>query len=366
MHTSVLDRMCGGLCDAVLETTRVRGGAQALERSNRFVVPLDRRGEWYRYHHLFGQLLRNELERARARSGGGAQPSRDGLVHGERPAGGGDRLRTGRRRDDRRRRPGRPARPVALLRRAHGDRGGVARVVRRRRPGALPRARRLRRLVPRVDRPAGRGRVVALPRRRGHLGDPALGRQHDDRALGGQPARLHDGERRRAVARGREPARSSCSRPRAPGEPSALLIRGIAHALLGVTDRARADLAAAIEIGLARTSPTTSSSRRPSSRSSRCGGARGTRPDGTRGRRRTLVEESGSRRLRDERARARRDRARRPPRRQASRRPRGAGARPPAAARCSTTRSPGSPSRSASSSPASISRWARSPLPAPS
>ena len=36
---------------------------ESLERSNRFVVPLDRRGEWY-FHHLFGQLLRNELKRS--------------------------------------------------------------------------------------------------------------------------------------------------------------------------------------------------------------------------------------------------------------------------------------------------------------
>ena len=35
-----------------------------LERANSFVVPLDRRGEWYRYHHLFAELLRTELERA--------------------------------------------------------------------------------------------------------------------------------------------------------------------------------------------------------------------------------------------------------------------------------------------------------------
>ena len=63
-HTSVLERMCGGLCDAVLETTGSAQTLEALERANGFVVPLDRRGEWYRYHHLFGQLLRNELERS--------------------------------------------------------------------------------------------------------------------------------------------------------------------------------------------------------------------------------------------------------------------------------------------------------------
>ena len=63
-YTSVLDRMSGGLCDAVLETTRSADTLEALERRNCFVVPLDRRGEWYRYHHLFGELLHNELERS--------------------------------------------------------------------------------------------------------------------------------------------------------------------------------------------------------------------------------------------------------------------------------------------------------------
>ena len=62
-HTSILDRMSGGLCDAVLQTTGSAQTLETIERTNHFVVPLDRRGEWYRYHHLFGQLLRNELER---------------------------------------------------------------------------------------------------------------------------------------------------------------------------------------------------------------------------------------------------------------------------------------------------------------
>ena len=62
-YTSVLDRMCGGLCDAVLETTRSAHTLETLERTNCFVVPLDRRTGWYRYHHLFGELLRDELER---------------------------------------------------------------------------------------------------------------------------------------------------------------------------------------------------------------------------------------------------------------------------------------------------------------
>jgi LuxR family transcriptional regulator, maltose regulon positive regulatory protein len=63
-YTSVLERMCGGLCDAVLEETLSARRLAGLERANFFLVPLDRRGEWYRYHHLFGHLLRNELERS--------------------------------------------------------------------------------------------------------------------------------------------------------------------------------------------------------------------------------------------------------------------------------------------------------------
>jgi LuxR family maltose regulon positive regulatory protein len=61
-HTSVLERMSGRLCDAVLESTRSAEMLAALERRNCFVVPLDRRGERYRYHHLFRELLRSELQ----------------------------------------------------------------------------------------------------------------------------------------------------------------------------------------------------------------------------------------------------------------------------------------------------------------
>ena len=63
-HTSVLERMCGGLCDSVVDSSGSADMLERLERANSFVVPLDRRGEWYRYHHLFAELLRNELERA--------------------------------------------------------------------------------------------------------------------------------------------------------------------------------------------------------------------------------------------------------------------------------------------------------------
>ena len=63
IRTSVLDRMCGSLCDAVLDRSGSARVLERLERQNLLVVPLDRRREWYRYHHLFRQLLRSELGR---------------------------------------------------------------------------------------------------------------------------------------------------------------------------------------------------------------------------------------------------------------------------------------------------------------
>jgi LuxR family transcriptional regulator, maltose regulon positive regulatory protein len=61
LRTSVLERLSGPLCDAVLET---QGSAELLgelEASNLFVVPLDDRRRWYRYHQLFADLLRLQL-----------------------------------------------------------------------------------------------------------------------------------------------------------------------------------------------------------------------------------------------------------------------------------------------------------------
>jgi LuxR family transcriptional regulator, maltose regulon positive regulatory protein len=64
VRTSILDRMCGSLCDAVLEVTGSARMLRRLEQHNLLVVPLDRRGEWYRYHHLFRELLQAELRRS--------------------------------------------------------------------------------------------------------------------------------------------------------------------------------------------------------------------------------------------------------------------------------------------------------------
>jgi LuxR family maltose regulon positive regulatory protein len=62
LQTSVLPRFCGALCDAVAGRHDSTARLAELEHSNLLLVPLDTRREWYRYHHLFGDLLRHELE----------------------------------------------------------------------------------------------------------------------------------------------------------------------------------------------------------------------------------------------------------------------------------------------------------------
>ena len=61
LQTSVLDRMTGPLCDAVTGTTGGTAMLGSLDRQNLFVIPLDDRREWYRYHHLFADVLRARL-----------------------------------------------------------------------------------------------------------------------------------------------------------------------------------------------------------------------------------------------------------------------------------------------------------------
>ena len=63
LRTAILDRLCGPLCDAVLQDGSATGQDTLayLERTNLFIVPLDNERRWYRYHHLFGELLRQRL-----------------------------------------------------------------------------------------------------------------------------------------------------------------------------------------------------------------------------------------------------------------------------------------------------------------
>jgi LuxR family maltose regulon positive regulatory protein len=60
-RTSVLEQMCGDLCDAVLGAEGSARELERIERSNLFMVPLDRHRTWYRYHRLFRDLLRRDL-----------------------------------------------------------------------------------------------------------------------------------------------------------------------------------------------------------------------------------------------------------------------------------------------------------------
>jgi len=62
-RTAVLGRMSGPLCEAVLDLPGAGSVLADVSQSNLLVVPLDRRGEWYRYHHLFRDMLLAELTR---------------------------------------------------------------------------------------------------------------------------------------------------------------------------------------------------------------------------------------------------------------------------------------------------------------
>ena len=73
LETSILNRMCAPLCDAV--TGRADGARLISEiyRANLFLIPLDDEHRWFRYHHLFGGLLRHELTRT--------APERPAVLH---------------------------------------------------------------------------------------------------------------------------------------------------------------------------------------------------------------------------------------------------------------------------------------------
>ncbi|WP_127503653.1 LuxR C-terminal-related transcriptional regulator [Actinoplanes solisilvae] len=73
LDTAVLDEFTAELCDAVTGRTDSRLMLGTLERANLFVVPLDERGQWFRYHHLFADALRAQLA--------AGQPDRKARLH---------------------------------------------------------------------------------------------------------------------------------------------------------------------------------------------------------------------------------------------------------------------------------------------
>jgi LuxR family maltose regulon positive regulatory protein len=74
LQTSILDRLCGPLCDALAERTDGQETLELLERENVFLTPLDERREWFRYHQLFAEFLQHELQRR--------HPEEVALLHG--------------------------------------------------------------------------------------------------------------------------------------------------------------------------------------------------------------------------------------------------------------------------------------------
>ena len=61
-RSAVLERFCNSLCDAMLERSDSQHFLDQIEQAQLFIIPLDNRRRWYRYHHLFEELLRRELD----------------------------------------------------------------------------------------------------------------------------------------------------------------------------------------------------------------------------------------------------------------------------------------------------------------
>ena len=67
LHTCILERLSGPLCDAVTEQEGSQAMLEGIEKANLFVVSLDDERHWYRYHHLFAEVLRSRLQQAEPR-----------------------------------------------------------------------------------------------------------------------------------------------------------------------------------------------------------------------------------------------------------------------------------------------------------
>src|SRR5205823_5568925 len=74
LRTAILDRLCGPLCDAVTGGRDGQAMLERLEQANLFLIPLDQERRWYRYHHLFADVLRYRLQHV--------QPALEPELHG--------------------------------------------------------------------------------------------------------------------------------------------------------------------------------------------------------------------------------------------------------------------------------------------
>jgi LuxR family maltose regulon positive regulatory protein len=78
LQTSILDRLCESLCDAVTGDSGGQAVLENLEQANLFITPLDHEGKWYRYHYLFAEVLQARLRQSR--------PELLGEIHGRASA----------------------------------------------------------------------------------------------------------------------------------------------------------------------------------------------------------------------------------------------------------------------------------------
>src|SRR5260370_37118404 len=69
LRTSILERLCASLCDRVMGQSGSQLVLEHLEQANLFVVPLDERRQWYRYHALFAEALRYRLQQTDGEAG---------------------------------------------------------------------------------------------------------------------------------------------------------------------------------------------------------------------------------------------------------------------------------------------------------
>ncbi len=177
LQTSVLERLTGPLCDAVTGENGGKAMLERLERDNLFVVPLDDNRRWYRYHHLFADVLRARLldEQPQDVAGLHRRASAWFEQNGDRGAGDPARDLRGRRRDgggpDRAGDAGHAPRPARThaphLARGAAARGGASPagpVQRAGRGDAVHRQRRRRqRLARRSGTVAAGARSIAIP-----------------------------------------------------------------------------------------------------------------------------------------------------------------------------------------------------------
>ena len=84
LQTSILSRLNGSLSDAVTGQVGGKAMLEALERQNLLLIPLDDRRDWYRYHHLFADVLQARLRDEQPELVGGAASARNGMVRAER------------------------------------------------------------------------------------------------------------------------------------------------------------------------------------------------------------------------------------------------------------------------------------------